>query len=115
MQRGCRGWSTTSGMRFKVAQCITVMEPRIQVNYGILKMMPSTNILSDEFAQAAAVAGLRARQAALAAGHPVVFVDRFGRYVQELPDGRQFEIRLQRGVPRESHLHVVGELSTPVE
>ena len=72
--------------------------------------MLSANILSDEFAQAAALAGLQARQAALAAGHPVVFVDDVGRYIQELPDGRRFEIRLQPGVPRESHLHVIGEL-----
>jgi hypothetical protein len=77
--------------------------------------MSSANILTEEFARAAAVAGLRARQNALAAGHPVVFVDDFGRYVEELPDGRRLEIRLQPGTPRESHLHVLGELLTPVE
>jgi len=76
--------------------------------------MLSAKILSDEFAQAAATAGLQARQAALAAGHPVVFLDSFGRYVQEMPDGSRFEIRLRPGVPRESHLHVIGELSAPV-
>ena len=65
--------------------------------------MSSANILTDEFAQAAAAAGLRARRNALAAGHPVVFVDDFGRYVEEFPDGRRFEIRLHPGAPHESH------------
>lgn len=76
--------------------------------------MLAANILSEEFAKAAAAAGLRARQSALAAGHPVVFVDDFGRYVKELPDGRLLEIRLQPGTPRESHVLVLGELSTLV-
>ena len=73
--------------------------------------MASANILTEEFAKAAAMAGLRARQSALAAGHPVVFVDDLGRYVEELPDGRRLEIRLRAGTPRESHLQVLGELS----
>lgn len=59
---------------------------------------------------AAAAAGLRARKSALAAGHPVVFMDSFGRYVKELPDGRLLEIRFQPGAPRESHVLVLGEL-----
>lgn len=37
-----------------------------------------TDITSDEFAEEAAMAGLRACQAALDAGHPVVFVDEAG-------------------------------------
>ena len=74
--------------------------------------MPSANILTEEFAQAAATAGVRARQKALAAGHPVVFVDNFGRYVEELPDGTKLEIRLQAGNTRESHLQILGELPT---
>ena len=77
--------------------------------------MLSVNILSEEFAQAAALAGLRARQNALAAGHPVVFVDELGRYVEELPDGTKLEVRLRPGTPRESHLEILGELSTVVE
>ena len=77
--------------------------------------MSSANILTEEFAQAAATAGLRARQNALASGHPVVFVDASGRYVEELPDGTQLEIRLQPGTPRESHLQILGEISTPVK
>ena len=77
-------------------------------------MMSSANILTEEFAQAAATAGLRARRNALAAGHPVVFVDGFGRYVEELPDGTQLEVRLRPGNPRESHLQILGEIATPV-
>ena len=50
--------------------------------------MSAVNILSEEFAMAAVAAGLRARESALAAGHPVVFMDGFGRYVKELLDGR---------------------------
>ena len=78
--------------------------------YAIMKLMRSAGILTEEFARAAAVAGLRAREKALADGHPVVFIDDFGRYVEELPDGRRLEIRLQPGIPRESHLHILGEL-----
>jgi len=74
--------------------------------------MATVNIFSEEFAQAAANAGLRARQDALAAGHPVVFVDECGRYVQEFPGGRRFEIRLQSGAPRDSHIQVVREITT---
>jgi hypothetical protein len=74
------------------------------------KLMADSGVLSEEFAQAAEAAGLRARRLALAAGHPVVFVDHLGRYVEELPDGRRFEIRLKPGTPRESHLQVIGEL-----
>ena len=69
--------------------------------------MPPLSILSDEFA---AAAGLRARNTALAAGHSVVFVDDLGRYVEEFPDGRMFEVRFQPGAPRESHLSIVREL-----
>ena len=75
--------------------------------------MPSTQILTEEFAQAARAAGLRARQAALAAGHPVVFVDALGRYVEELPDGTMLEVRFRPGVPRDSHLEILGQISTP--
>ncbi|MEO8657230.1 MAG: MmgE/PrpD family protein [Bryobacteraceae bacterium] len=72
--------------------------------------MSAISILPDEFEEAAAMAGLRARQNALAAGHSVVFVDESGRYVQELPDGRRFEIRLQAGNPQVSHVVVLREL-----
>jgi hypothetical protein len=71
--------------------------------------------MSEEFAEEAAKAGLRARRNALASGHPVVFVDERGRYIEELPDGTRYSIRLKAGLPRESHLLVLGELSAPVE
>ncbi len=73
--------------------------------------MAEVNILSDEFALAAANAGLRARERALAAGIPVVFVDDLGRYVQEFPDGRLFEVRLVPGAPRELHVQILRELT----
>jgi hypothetical protein len=73
--------------------------------------MPDLSILSEEFALAAAKAGIRARENALASGNPVVFIDNRGRYVEERPDGRRFEVRLAPGVPRESHPLVVGELT----
>jgi hypothetical protein len=76
--------------------------------------MSFAHILTEEFAQAAVTAGLRARHDALAAGHPVVFVDDRGRYVEELPDGTMLEVRFRPGTPRESHLEILGEISTPV-
>ena len=78
-----------------------------------MELMVPINIHSEEFAQAAAEAGLRARRSALTAGHAVVFVDKLGRYVQEMPDGRLFEIRFIPGAPRESHIEVLGELLGP--
>jgi hypothetical protein len=75
--------------------------------------MPAISIHSEEFADAVAQAGLRARQEALAAGHAVVFLDDFGRYVEELPDGRCLEIRFEPGAARDSHVHVLRELPTP--
>jgi hypothetical protein len=70
----------------------------------ILEVMSVANILTEEFAQVAATAGVRARRNALASGHSVVFVDNRGRYVEELPDGTKFGIHLHSGTPRESHL-----------
>jgi hypothetical protein len=72
--------------------------------------MTASGILTAEFAERAALAGLRARQKALAQGHPVVFRDDLGRYIEEFPDGRRLEVRFVPGIPRESHLKVVGEL-----
>jgi hypothetical protein len=74
--------------------------------------MVHASILTDEFAQAASQAGWRARQAALAAGHPVVFVDAAGRCIEEWPNGKRFEIRLDPARPRESHRIVLRELAS---
>jgi hypothetical protein len=76
--------------------------------------MSAVNILSDEFAEAAALAGLRARRDALAAGYPVIFIDDLGRYVQELPDGRLFEVRLDPAADMESHVQVLRELPSSI-
>lgn len=73
--------------------------------------MEYASIISDEFAQAAAQAGWHARQAALAAGHAVVFIDETGQYIEEWPNGRRFEVRLDPTQPRESHRIVLRELS----
>jgi hypothetical protein len=74
--------------------------------------MAEFSILTDDFAQAAAAAGRFARLDALASGHSVVFMDHGGRYVEELPDGRRFEISLDASRPRESHRIVVGEMAS---
>jgi hypothetical protein len=83
-----------------------------EIRCAILKTVPAINILDDEFVLAAVEAGLRARLQALAAGHAVVYMDNFDRYVEELPDGRRFEVRLQPGSPRDSHIRIVRELPT---
>ncbi len=74
--------------------------------------MAEFSILTDDFAQAAATAGRLARLDALTSGHSVVFLDHRGRYVEELPDGRRFEIRLDANHPRESHRMVVCEMAS---
>lgn len=77
--------------------------------------MVHSSILTDDFANEAAHAGARAREEALAAGHPVVFVDAAGRTVEEWPDGKRFEVRLDPTQPRESHRVVVRELTISPE
>ena len=77
--------------------------------------MPPVRILTEEFARAAETAGLRVRKNALDSGHPVVFVDDRGRYIEESPDGTKIEIRLRPGSPRETHIEVLGEISTSVK
>jgi hypothetical protein len=71
------------------------------------------SILSNDFAAAAARAGLRAREAALAEGHAVVFLEPTGRYIQKLPDGTKLGIDFKPGLPREAHLQVVRALLAP--
>ena len=61
---------------------------------ALLAAMADFSILTDESALVVARAGSLARQMALAAGHPVVFIDSAGRYVEERPSGRRYEIRL---------------------
>ena len=74
--------------------------------------MDHGSILTDDFALAAAQAGLHARQAAFTAGHPVVFVDAAGRCIEEWPDGRCFEIGLDPSQPRESHRVILREMTS---
>ena len=80
------------------------------INCAILKGMTPVDILSDEFAAAAAEVGLRARQQAFDSGHWLVYVDKQGRIVQEMPDGTKFEIRFLAGMPRESHIEIIREI-----
>ena len=80
-----------------------------------MELMRKVEFLSNEFAEDFAAAGLAARRRALAAGLPVVYVDEQGRYVQESPDGRLFEIRFVPDAPRESHVVVIRELTSAAE
>ena len=72
--------------------------------------MVHASILTSDFVEAASQAGWLARQAALAAGYPVIFLDSAGRCVEEWPNGKRFEIRLDPTQPRESHRVVLREL-----
>ena len=72
------------------------------------------DITSDEFMEEVEAACIGAREEALREGHPVVFKDEQGRYVQEYPDGRLFEIRFDSTQPRDSHIVIVRELSRRV-
>ncbi|MBL8293852.1 MAG: hypothetical protein JNN08_18555 [Bryobacterales bacterium] len=74
--------------------------------------MTQFSILTDEFIREAASSGAFARQAALAAGQPVVFIDSSGRYVEEYPGGTRFEIRLDPGQPRETHRKILRQLTS---
>jgi hypothetical protein len=77
--------------------------------------MSPASILTEDFAQAAAAAGLKARQDALNAGYPVVFLDKLGRYIQEMPDGTCLEVYLDPNSPRESHVQILGEVPAIVQ
>jgi hypothetical protein len=74
--------------------------------------MAEFSVLSDEFLRNAQAAARKAREAALRAGQSVVFIDEAGRYVEERPDGRLFEIRIDPSRPPESRRVVVRELGT---
>lgn len=73
------------------------------------------DILSPEFAKGVREAARRARREALAGGHAVVYLDPCGCYVQELPDGRKFEVRFLPGMPAESQVERVRELPHSLE
>jgi hypothetical protein len=73
--------------------------------------MVEFNILDDEFLVAVEKACSKARAAALEAGHSVVYRDGAGRYVEERQDGKRFEIRFDKTLPRESHIVVLRELT----
>lgn len=51
-----------------------------------------------------------ARATALKSGLPVTYRDVTGRYVEERPDGRRFEIRYNETRPRQSHTVMLREL-----
>lgn len=73
--------------------------------------MADFSVLNDEFFFAVVKACLNARTVALEAGHPVVYRDRAGGYVEERPGGPRFQIRFDRTRPRESHVVVLDELT----
>ena len=75
-------------------------------------LMADFSILTDEFMNTVAKACSKARTDALDAGHPIVYIDEAGRYVEEHPSGRRFEIRFDQTQPRELHVVVVRELQT---
>lgn len=51
-----------------------------------------------------------AQAASLAAGVPIVYKDEQGRYVEEHPDGRIFEIRFRPEESGDRHVEIVREL-----
>lgn len=77
----------------------------------IIKTMADFSVHDDEFFVAVAKACSNARAAALGAGHAVVYRDEAGRYVEERPEGKRFEIRFDSTRPRESHIVILRELS----
>ena len=68
------------------------------------------DLFSPEFEEMLSEVGRKARTEALAEGHPVVYRDQCGCYVQELPDGRKFEICFHPEAPRESHVERIREI-----
>lgn len=73
--------------------------------------MAEFSVLDDEFFVVIAKACSNARATALGAGHSVVYRDTAGRYVEERPEGKRFEIRFEKARPRESHIVVLRELT----
>jgi hypothetical protein len=52
-----------------------------------------------------------AQAASLAAGVPIIYKDAEGRYVEEYPGGRIFEICLHPGESGDRHVEIVRELA----
>ncbi len=75
------------------AECASLSRSQVLARTRDTGINGHASILTDDFVEAASQAGWHARQAALAAGYPVVFVDAAGRCVEEWPDGKRFEIR----------------------
>lgn len=72
--------------------------------------MDEIDILSDRFMRRAVEAIRRARQDDLESGQAIGSVDERGRYIEERPDGRRFEVRLDLSKPRESHRITLREI-----
>jgi hypothetical protein len=78
------------------------------------KSMSSQMLPEDaELLRRAAIIVDEERQKSFALGMSVFYRDDAGRYVEELPDGRIFEIRLIDGADRHSNSERIREL-TPV-
>lgn len=72
--------------------------------------MDRIDIHSDDFVEAVVQAGQLACRSALEAGQSVVYMEASGRYVEERPDGRRFEVRFDSSKPRESHRIIVQDI-----
>lgn len=104
MRPGC--WLTQTETMEPGAFCRDATLPRLRDTVIMFELA----VTSDAFAEAAANAGWLARQHALASGQSVVYVDAAGRYVEERPDGRKFEVRLDSSKHREMHRIVAREI-----
>ena len=54
-----------------------------------------------------------AQAASPAAGVPIVYKDQEGRYVEEHPDGRVFEIRFRPEKSGDDHVEILRQLTGP--
>ena len=56
----------------------------------------------------------KAQADSLAAGVPIIYKDEAGRYVEEYPGGRIFEIRFRPGETGDRHVEILRELAGTV-